>query len=286
MSLARIGARGLPPPTNSEAPSDTPSAATVRPPGADGLRARGSGGSLSAPRAPAGPSPMRLSSRARSSSPDSELAYGHYDGPRAGYEAALGDMRFSSTRNAGDMRRVSQFIADLPGYFKSTRDAAGPITVRFGRAPGGGVGCWDPGSRSVILDPNHRHVQAGGTPRLLGAAAFEIINAASERTRRGIEDDARSGALERDAAGSRFTPAQLYGRQMERLEFRNAQFHRQMMADAGLGGTRADLFGGESRDFESYYARQVASGHTRSYEDHYHFLRPGPVVMPGPSWRR
>jgi len=174
MSLARIGARGLPPPPNSEAPSDTPAAAaTVRRPGADGLRARGAGGARSAPRAPAGPSPMRPSSRARSSSPDSELAY----------------------------------------------------------------------------------------------------------------DDARSGALERDAAGSRFTPAQLYGRQMERLEFRNAQFHRQMMADAGLGGTRADLFGGESRDFESYYARQVASGHTRSYEDHYHFLRPGPVVMPGPSWR-
>ena len=201
-------------------------------------------------------------------------------GPRAGYQASMGSISFSSIDNAGDMRSVANFVAGLPSYFQSTIAAAGPITVTFGRAPGGGVGCWDPGSRSIILNPNHRHVQAAGTNRLLGAAAFEMINAAGERARLDIESTASNGVFERQAPGSGYTPAQLYGREMERLEFRNGQFHRQMMTEAGFGNTRANLFDGETRDFETYYAQQVAAGHTRSYEDHYNFLRPGPVVIP------
>lgn len=197
------------------------------------------------------------------------------------YAATIGAARFKSNSNGRDMQRVTEFVGSLP--INGVLSNAGSIRVRFGRPLGGQPGEWDPGSRTVTLENRHPGAVPQGASRVAGTAVFEITNASAQHRRDALDDDARRGEFETQAVETPgYTAAQLYGRAVEYLEFQNAMEHHDMMVSAGYGNTAADLFSGETGQFEDFYSRQVRTGHARSYEEHFSILRPGPVII-GPE---
>ncbi|MEV2247507.1 hypothetical protein [Streptomyces sp. NPDC049970] len=222
---------------------------------------------------------------------NSDLAYGSPSSDSSGdsHVGQVGEIAFVASQDIRRMREVATYIARVDERvpsFREAREAAGPISVRFGRAEGGGIGHWDPAHRTVVINPHHRDTRGERSSRLMGTAVFEILNAGSEGLRTAWEDHARAGDIELWAAQEGITPGQYYGRAMEQLEFGNVQHHRQIMADLGRTNSRANMFSGLPRDFGSYYRLQQRSSdgrpsHVHSYEVYYNVLRPGPIVQPG-----
>ncbi|MBA2806371.1 hypothetical protein E0500_002580 [Streptomyces sp. KM273126] len=204
---------------------------------------------------------------------DSDLAYGSDSGSPSrradnSFSGSVGGVRFVSQSNNGRMmRQIFNVVESASSHFSQELSAAGAITVQLGRTQGGTPGEWRPDSRTVVLDPRR------ATPSHLGGTAvFEILNAAAEGSRAALDADVLNGRLDSEAERAGWPPDQFYAREMERIEWRNGIRHREIMIAAGLSRSSANLFSAEG-DFESYYERQVRSGHTHSYEFRYHLLR-------------
>ncbi|MGH4031302.1 hypothetical protein ACQB60_20480 [Actinomycetota bacterium Odt1-20B] len=158
----------------------------------------------------------------------------------------MGSVSFQTSQDGRMMRQLGQLIARVAPHFQRELTAAGSVTVRFGRTQGGGVGEWRAGSRTVMLNPVHSAVRRAGPSRLFGAAVFELLNAAAEPRRSALDQQVRSGELDRLAAREGMPPAQYYAREPERIEWGNT--------------------------IVSYYQRQLGS-HTHSYEFRYNLLK-------------
>ncbi|HWS33518.1 MAG TPA: hypothetical protein VN408_12350 [Actinoplanes sp.] len=220
---------------------------------------------------------------------NSDLAYGGSSSDdsldSSTYAGLTGQTSFAADTQGQMMRRLHLDIAGIRGDFQAVREMAGQTTVRFGPAPGGGVGATTFGDNGpeIMLDPNHAEVREGGSMRLLGTATFEFMNAAQSGRRAALDYSTGSSRFAERAAELGMTPAQHYGRENERIEFDNALAHRLMVHDAGRAGTHMDIFQhtvprlrqsdvGTQRyeqAFQAYYAQQYQSGHTQSYEGHY-----------------
>ncbi|WP_405659253.1 hypothetical protein [Streptomyces sp. RK9] len=236
------------------------------------------------------------SSSSRSTSPDADLAYGsdherpprgrgadrrsdddalaygefHNEGP---YSGTVGGVSFQTERDGGLMKEVRDFVARVSPHFQEELAAAGSVTVRFGRADGGGVGVWKPDSRTVVLNHLQADVRRAGPGRLFGAAVFELLNASKQRRRARLDHQVKSGEFDRLAEREGLPPEKYYGRKVEYIEWKNVVIHRRVMKDARLKGSVADMFSAEPGDFESYYKRQVEGRHTHGYEFYYNLLR-------------
>lgn len=203
--------------------------------------------------------------RSSSSSGDSGMAYGSLPGAEGdSFSGRVAGVTFSAEHNGELMRDLRQFIADVSTHFSDALEAAGSVTVRFGRTEGGTGGEWRADSRVIMLDPRPK--------RLFGTAVFEILNASTDRRRKALDGQVRNGEIENLALRQGISPRQYYAREVERIEWRNGMTHRRIMAAAGRSGTSVDLFSAEG-DFDSFHRRQVETGHTHSYEFRYDFLR-------------
>ena len=233
-------------------------------------------------------SPAR-SSRS-SSTVDSNLAYPEPPGARAEpFEGVYRSVRFSTTRDGGAMRLLSQRIASVASRsrrFSNALDAAGGIRVQFGRTFGGRPGEWNADTRTITLNPTHPEVREATSQgrSLLGTAVFEVFNASADDARARVEENARNGDIAQWAAENRMTraaeeageygrvsPERFFARELEYIEWQNAMNHRNAIAAADYGGTDADLFRNETT-FAAFYQRQLA-GHINSYEFRYSYLQ-------------
>ncbi|MGW3293841.1 hypothetical protein ACWC9S_07740 [Streptomyces xiamenensis] len=206
----------------------------------------------------------------RRDSDDSDLAYGSDHRTPSPVEqpfsGSIGGVRFTSERSGQLMGQIFDFVADVSSYFSTELSRAGSITVQLGRTQGGTPGEWRAGSRTIVLssrmaDPVH----------LGGTAVFEILNAAADASRVALDAAVRGGHIDADAEAAGWDPAQYYAMEVERIEYNNGMRHRDIMNAAGVTGG-ANLFANEG-DFNTFYQRQVASGHTHSYEFRYALLR-------------
>lgn len=205
-------------------------------------------------------------------SDDSNLAYGSDHGTpppelETFFSGAVGGVRFTSDTNAPLMRRIHALVTAAAPHIGQQLTAAGSISVEFGRTRGGTPGEWRQDSRTIVLDPRRASAE-----HLTGTAVFEILNASSARRIAALEAGVASGAVEARARAAGWEPNQFFAMEVERIEWDNGMTHQAAMAAAGLSGTGADLFGQEG-GFNEFYERQVASGHTHSYEFRYNLLR-------------
>lgn len=214
--------------------------------------------------------PGPSSSGRRREDDDSDLAYGSYYGSpspeETSFRGSVGGVRFEADSNGGLMRRIFSFVARAAPHFSQELSAAGSVTVRLGRTQGGTPGEWRAGSRTIMLDPRRANPD-----HLSGTAVFEILNAAAERRVAELEADVLGGSLDVRAKQAGWDPAQFFAMEVERIEWRNGMRHREIVAGSG-GSAGANLFAAEG-DFNAFYQRQVAAGHTHSYTFRYHLLR-------------
>ncbi|WLS81071.1 hypothetical protein Q3V30_21585 (plasmid) [Erwinia pyri] len=191
---------------------------------------------------------------------------------KSGNNLVLGNVTFICDMDKSRMQQVADFVSRLP--ISQILHKAGPLAVRLGSTTGRTPGEWNSGSRTITLDPNHITVQKNRGGDVSGTALFELLNAASDNVRQAAEQCARSGEFEQMAHTTGWPAATLFARELEYQEFNNAKQHHEIMVQAGLNKTPQDIFRHESGDFESFFNRQVATGHTHSYEQPYNFLRP------------
>lgn len=165
------------------------------------------------------------------------------------------------------MRQIFDIVARASSHFSRELSDAGAIRVQLGRTQGGTPGEWRADSRTVVLDPRR-----GSPSHLGGTAVFEILNAAAEPKREALDEEVRTGILDRRAEEAGWPPDQFYAMEVERIEWQNGIRHREIMTAAGLSRSSANLFAAEG-DFHPFYARQERSGHSHHYAFRYHLLR-------------
>ncbi|MEU9334005.1 hypothetical protein AB0D49_12720 [Streptomyces sp. NPDC048290] len=181
----------------------------------------------------------------------------------------VGPIVFEATSDTRKMKKIAEAVEALAAEssaFQAALSAAGEhglLTVRFGTPhTRTGAAEWKPEDRVILLDPNFRAGLEGrdNTSRLIGACAFETLNAASESERLGWEEWAGQGWVDYWAEQQGWTGGQYFGLQMEHIEFNNTLTHRQIMEEVGKSNSSANLFKNQPRDFNSHYLLQSQPG--------------------------
>ncbi|NJQ04774.1 hypothetical protein [Streptomyces lonarensis] len=206
-------------------------------------------------------------------SDDSGLAYGSDHGTpppeqETSFTGVVGGVQFTSKTNGPLMRRVHALVRRVAPHMGQQLAAAGSVSVQLGRTRGGTPGEWRQDSRTIVLDQ-----RLASADHLTGTAVFEILNASSRHRIAALEAEVAGGGVAARARAKGWDhPEKFFAMEVERIEWENGMTHKAAMASAGLSGTPADLFGQEG-GFVEFYNRQVASGHTHSYEFRYNLLR-------------